>query len=153
DPLDELNATTGAAACADGIIILKRTRGKADATLFATGRDYREEPDLALKFNGGLWSVVGTTEEASLNRERKEILDLLRESDRPLSPKEITHDLEIDRNTIRQRLHNMEKSSQVKNTGGKYTLFIPNTTNIHNTANSPNSYNNGHIQHDPEDEW
>jgi len=123
DPLDELNATSGAAGCADGAIILKRARGQADATLFATGRDYREEQDLALSFNGGLWSVIGTVEEHTVNHERKEILDLLREMDRPLSPKEIAETLKVDRNTIRQRLHNMEKSNQLKNTGGKYTLF------------------------------
>jgi hypothetical protein len=75
DYFDEINATSGIGACADGFLSLKRARGQAGATLRGTGRDYQEDVDLALSFNDGHWSIEGNAEEVLMTQERKEILD------------------------------------------------------------------------------
>lgn len=65
DPLDELNSSTGLTAGVDGILILKRDRTRADASLFVTGRDVEEEKDFALRWSAdvGAWTLAGDAEE------------------------------------------------------------------------------------------
>jgi hypothetical protein len=50
DPLDLVSGSLGLTGAADGVLVLKRARGEADATLHATGRDY-EDKEIALKFD------------------------------------------------------------------------------------------------------
>jgi RecA-family ATPase len=65
DPVDEVSGSTGLSGGADGILVLKRDRGKADAYLHITGREIEEEAELALKWDTALasWSLVGDAEE------------------------------------------------------------------------------------------
>jgi hypothetical protein len=45
DPLDEVNSSMGLTGGVDGVMILKRERTRADATLFVAGRDVEEEKE------------------------------------------------------------------------------------------------------------
>lgn len=54
DVLDEVSGSTGLTGGVDGILVLKRERGKHDATLFTTGRDVEEDQELALRWNNDL---------------------------------------------------------------------------------------------------
>src|SRR5262249_43451065 len=47
DPLEEVSGTLGLTGAADTTLVLRRDRGKHDATLFVTGRDV-EEREVAL---------------------------------------------------------------------------------------------------------
>jgi RecA-family ATPase len=144
DPFDEVNGTTGITACADGFINLTRARGAADATLYASGRDYAEELNLPLKFDKGNWIALnGDHRYHSLNRERKEIVDTLSQSEKPLTPAEIALILKLSPGTIRGRLKDMVESGEVKDTGKGYISLIhsPNSSNNNNNGNSPHTAN------------
>jgi RecA-family ATPase len=49
DPLDEISGSTGLTGGVDGVLVLKRDRGKADAVLHVDGRDIEEPAEYALK--------------------------------------------------------------------------------------------------------
>ena len=122
DDLESISGSYGLTGAADGIWSLKRERGRADATLFVTGRDV-DEQELALKWDAliGCWSVMGEASEYRLSQERAEILEALRVSNRPLAPKEM-HDMGIGTSyaAVKQTLWQMSKDGQLRNDGGKY---------------------------------
>jgi AAA domain len=161
DPFDELNATTGVTACADGFISLKRARGEEEGTLFASGRDYKEEVNLAVGFKAGMWEVLGegaTAEYYGLSQERRAVIDLLSEAVQPMMPKDIANLLSEKDGTIRKLLLGMKSDEQVKwveedkqkGTPSGYISFIPSpkkqnkeSTNQGNDGNGGNSGNGG----------
>lgn len=124
DPLDTISGTTGLSGAADTIWVLKKDRGKADAILFATGRDI-EEKELALKFDTLTmsWQILGEAEEYRLSEERRQIIQVLKENGGPLSPKEIALALGRPYGAVAKLLHVMVRGGAVKaETYGKYTL-------------------------------
>jgi hypothetical protein len=125
DPFDELNGTSGITACADGFLSLKRSRGESDATLWGTGRDYREDVDLALKFDNGYWNVLGDAKEYALSKASKEIIDILNQASSPVLPKELAALLEKPEGTVRKRLFDMKNRGEVKDTGKGYISLLP----------------------------
>ncbi len=160
DPFDEINATTGVTACADGLISIKRARGTSDATLYANGRDYKEEVNLALAFDNGFWKVLGDGQAAiyyTLSEERKTVIDLLCGSitpqgeANPLMPKEIASLLDINDGTVRKMLFKMKEDSQVtwvsedKEQGvrGGYISLIPSPKQQQQANNKNAKYGNG----------
>ena len=71
DFIDSISGTHGLAGAADTIIMLSRSRGKAEGILRVTGRDVLEA-DYAVKFCDGAWSLDGDTlEEARANVRRR----------------------------------------------------------------------------------
>ena len=122
DPLDEINATTGIAGAADGTLILKRERGRADAAMFGTGREISEF-DAALSFNGGIWSLLGNAEEYRMSQERKAIMTLLREiAPAGMKPKEMAAAMGKNYNTLKVLLRKMEADEEVRSVDGTYYL-------------------------------
>src|SRR5579859_324874 len=159
DPFDEINATTGVTACADGLISIKRARGTSDATLYANGRDYKEEVNLALAFDNGMWKVLGDGQAAvyyTLSQERKDVIDLLCGSitphgePNPLMPKEIGSLLDINDGTARKMLFKMKEDNQVswvskEAPGDKegYISLIPSPKQQQQANNKNENYGNG----------
>lgn len=142
DPINLLSGSTGLSGCADGILILSRKRCQADAVLFATGRDYPQEQELALVFDSTTtsWHIAGTAQEYRMSKERREVIETLRDSDRPLSPKEVADILGRPYGAVAKLLHGMAKAGEIKAAGyGKYTL----TTNINNIGKSGKSGKSG----------
>jgi hypothetical protein len=150
DPFDEMNASTGATACGDGFLHLSRKRGEALAKLWGTGRDYPKEINAALKFNDGNWEYQGNADdfpelssEAGSNykpsQECQEILDLLRESKKPLMPAEIAQRLGKDSGGVRFLLYKMKRRSEIASVGNGYMLVTANGANANgaNGANAP----------------
>lgn len=122
DPFDEVNATTGATACADGFVSIKRARGEAEGTLYASGRDYKEEVNLALSFSNGMWKVLGDEKTAvyyTLSQERRAVIDLLCSTVdpygvvQPMMPKDIAALLNVNDGTMRKMLFNMKDDGHV----------------------------------------
>jgi hypothetical protein len=124
DPLDEISGSTGLTGGVDGVLVLKRDRGKADAVLHVDGRDIEEHAEYALKWDAETagWTIVGDAEEYRMSEERKEIFGVLTEADEFLSPGEVADVLGKPRNTIKQRLWRMAQDGQVENQNGKYGI-------------------------------
>lgn len=77
DPLESINASMGFAGALDGVLVLGRTRGRADATLYVTGRDIEDDGEHALSWDPttARWSLSGAAATARLTAERAEIYE------------------------------------------------------------------------------
>jgi hypothetical protein len=112
---------------ADSVLVMKRERGKDDATLFVTGRDV-EERELAVVWDQAMWQWVhrGSAEEYRRSEARKEILELLEKEDEPLSPREIADAVGKKDTAVRQLLRSMVQDGEVLRHGTssqtRYTL-------------------------------
>jgi hypothetical protein len=149
DPFDEVNATSGATACADGFLLLKRARGESDATLWGTGRDYKDDVDLALSFTNGWWNILGNASAYALTKASREVIDVLNQSNMPLYPKEIASELSLPVGTIRKRLLDMKERGEIKDTGTGYISLLPSqksndtSAKLGNGGNASNEGNGG----------
>jgi hypothetical protein len=145
DPLDEINASTGAAGSADSILIMKRSdRTADDATLFVTGRDIEEPAEHALSWDNPskTWKYKGHAEDHNMTGERTEICNVLRTLDRPAGPHEIADILRKDGGAVRRLILKLfEAGELVRPSHGKYAL--PTTGNVGNSGNDDNSGNEG----------
>jgi hypothetical protein len=115
DPMDEISGSTGLSGGVDGFLVLKRDRGRHDATLHVDGRDIETPTELALTWDGELasWTLAGDAAEYRLTKERAATLQVLRDEGKPMSPKEIAAALGERTNTTTQRLHQMRQAGQV----------------------------------------
>jgi hypothetical protein len=124
DPLDMISGSTGLTGGVDGAMVLKRDRGKQDATLVVDGRDIEEPAEFALRWDADIasWSLMGDAEEYRQSEERRRIVDLLERLDEPMYPKDIAEALEKNRSTTRVLLANMKQDGQVEDTGRGYVV-------------------------------
>jgi RecA-family ATPase len=124
DPLDMISGSTGLTGGVDGAMVLKRDRGKQDATLIVDGRDIEEPSELALRWDADIasWKLMGDAEEYRQSEERRRIVELLKAFDEPQAPKDIAEMLEKNRTTTRRLLQNMKQDGQVLDTGRGYTV-------------------------------
>jgi hypothetical protein len=130
DPLEEVSGTLGLTGVADGVLVLRRERGEADASLFVTGRDL-EEQDLALHWDAqfALWSVAGHAEEFRVSKQRKEVLTLLAKAGKPLSPSEAAPLLGKKPNAVKKLLWTMAQTGQLTQDHGRYAVASGNLGN------------------------
>jgi hypothetical protein len=131
DPLDEISGSTGLSGGADGVLVLRRDRGRADAYLYVTGREVEEEQELALKWdpNTAGWCIVGDADEYRQSEERRAINELL-EKTGPLAPKDVAEALDKNASTTRVLLRKMLTDGQVAVEEGRYKAV--NTVNTVN---------------------
>jgi hypothetical protein len=123
DVLDEITGSIGITGAVDGTLILKRERGRQEATLFVTGRDVEQEQHLALSFDAttALWTLMGNAEEVGRTKERQEILDLLTEQlPDGMCPREIAEALDKNYHTTRSLLRKLEGTGDITHTNKKY---------------------------------
>lgn len=121
DPLEGVSGTMGLSGAADTTLVLKRSRGQGSAELFITGRDV-EERTMALRFESPDWRLEGDAEEGKLSLQRKEIIKLLKSSEKPLTPKAIAQALGREYNsTIRGLLVKMADAGQILSHEGEYS--------------------------------
>lgn len=144
DPLDLVSGTTGLTGGADTVAILTHSRGEADGELFITGRDV-EKQSLALKREAtGSWMLLGDAEEYRQSKERREILEVLRDAGEPLAPKEISERLNKNDSTVRGLLLSVLRDGRVRRVRrGLYTLTktmdnMDNVDNVDNVDEGPN---------------
>jgi hypothetical protein len=145
DPLDMISGSTGLTGGVDGALVLKRDRGKQDATLMVDGRDIEEPSELALRWDADIasWSLMGDAEEFRMSEERRGIVNLLRRVGEPLGPKDIAQVLGRNYGAVRVMLSEMVKDGLLASPSrGKY---IP--TNNTNNANMTNNTNNANSDH------
>jgi len=123
DHLDLVSGSTGLTGAADGVLILKRSRGDSDATLTANGRDF-PDTELALKFDGELcdWRALGSAAEYRMSNERRDVIELLRKSD-SLTPKTVAEILGREHGPTKKLLWTMAKDGEVHaDSKGRYSL-------------------------------
>lgn len=148
DPLDMVSGSVGISGAADAVWVLTRERGQADATLYAVGRDF-EERELALRLDPTIttWQLLGDAEEYRMSKERREILGVLREAEKPLTPKEVAEILDRPHGSVKKLLYLMSKDGLVKTLGrGKYTVTDSKVTgNFGNHGNFGNFGNHGNL--------
>lgn len=125
DFVETVQGTFGTAAAADTIIVVKRSRGQADATLYVTGRDV-EERELALRFApaAGTWALLGDAAEYALGETRRELLEAVR-THGSLTPKQAAETTGIDHNLAKLTLWRMAKDGQLHAERGTYSLRTP----------------------------
>jgi len=126
DPLDTITGTLGLSASADGILILRRQRGRMDAALLVAGRDL-EDADLPLHWDRDItWALMpGTAEEYRLSQERQAVLEVLRRASAPMGPKAIATALGSGANysALRMLLSQMLSDGQITSPSrGGYVL-------------------------------
>lgn len=128
DPFDVISGSTGLTGGVDGVLVLSRERGTADAFLYVDGRDVEEQSELALTWSpdNASWTLAGNAEEYRLNKERAELIKLLTSADEPMGPKDVADAIgksdPKSYNATRQRLYQMSKAGEIKSVGdGLYT--------------------------------
>ncbi len=139
DVVEEISGSFGLSGSVDSMLILKRKRTSTEGQLTVTGRDV-VEAEFNLLWDAALtkWTIASDTKEFSVTKEREEILDVLAESDEPMSPQTIAGKLNKKSNSIRFLLHRMREDGQVTHIGrGKYSLH-PESDERANIANITN---------------
>jgi hypothetical protein len=121
DFVETVQGTFGTAAAADTIIVVKRARGEADATMYVTGRDVIEQ-ELALRFapEAGSWVLLGDAGEYALAETRKEILELVR-GNGSLTPKQVSDLSEISHELAKKTMQRMFNDGQLTASSGRYS--------------------------------
>lgn len=119
--LDRVAGTTGITGAADSVWVLDTGKPPANAILHVTGRDI-ETQEIAMKFDGGIWSIMGEARDVLISEERRTIIELLARQG-PLYPKDVGNQLCKALDATRYLLFAMKKDGQVVNTEqGKYAL-------------------------------
>jgi len=134
DPLDEVSGSHGLTGSVDGVLVLKRERGRADAFLYVTGRDIEQERELALSWDSttASWRIAGDAEEYRGSKERAEIVECLRSAQGPMGPKEVSDALGKNYNPTKQLMWKMSNDGDLRSVGsGKYVV----TDNFDNRDN------------------
>ncbi|MDP9476667.1 MAG: AAA family ATPase [Actinomycetota bacterium] len=145
DPLDAISGSTGLSGGVDGVLVLKRERGRHDATLYVDGRDIEEAAELALTWDGELaaWALAGSADEYRMSQERAAILGALRELGRS-STREISDHLESNYENVRKLLAKMAAEGVVEAEQKGRTNYYragPNDPNDPGDPNDPNDPN------------
>lgn len=142
DPLDSVSGSLGLTGAADGTLVLTRTRGSSEASLYLTGRDV-EEAQLALKWDvHTAWTFMGDAALYARTREQEEVLAILRLYDGgPLGFGELVKQVreatgaEVD--AVKMRISRMAQRGQLAREAGLY--WIPGTEGGNSDAVTGNS--------------
>jgi hypothetical protein len=123
DVFDTISGSLGLSAAADTLLIMKRQSGAV--TLHVRGRDV-EETELALQFSKETcrWTILGSATDVHRSAERKRVLDVLRDANTPLQPKDIQFMAELrTRNATDVLLGKMVRDGEiVRAERGRYAL-------------------------------
>lgn len=123
DFLDSVSGTQGLAGAADAVMVMRRSRGSADAELHLTGRDV-SEATFAMRFRSevGLWELLdGPAAVHKLSDTRRRVVTLLSDGI-PRTPKQVARDLGITDATARQTCKRMHDDDQLDADEGMYHL-------------------------------
>jgi hypothetical protein len=122
DFVEMVQGTFGLAAGADTILVARRGRGEADATLYATGRDISEQ-ELALRFSSEArtWVILGDAAEYNLGETRREILEAVRQHG-SLTPKQMAEVTDVGYELAKKTARRMANDGQLVGKLGRYSI-------------------------------
>ena len=131
DPLDAISGSTGLSGGVDGALVLKRERGRADAFLYVTGREIKEERELALRGDQDLatWTIVGDAAEYKISEERAAIQRVLEAADEPMTPTEVADALDKRVGTTKKTMWTMMREGWLRSDGGRHSFTNGNPGN------------------------
>jgi hypothetical protein len=91
DDLEIISGSTGLAGGMDNILVLKRGRGEAEATLYVTGRDIEQEARHNLRWDqtNATWLLMDDVPERGLSPARRAVFDLVQQH-QPINGKDLT---------------------------------------------------------------
>jgi hypothetical protein len=130
DRLDCVSGTTGLTAAADAIVTLSRDNSRF--MLAGRGRDL-EEFEWPLGFEDGRWQLQSDVHK--LNPDQQRVLDVLREAQRPMGPKEVAALLGLKEPTVRQTLRRLFNRGLIENPS--YGLYTCHTGTLENKPANP----------------
>lgn len=120
DPLEMISGTNGLTGAADSIMVLNRDQD--GPKLYGRGRDI-EEVEKALRFDKGVWTVLGDVDDVKRSEQRQKIIAALRETDIPMKPGEIAKATGLKADSIRHLLPKMVTAGDIQKMAyGTYRL-------------------------------
>lgn len=121
DFLDSVSGSHGITGAADTVLVLRRSRGSADAVLHVTGRDV-EEDDHALRFSAGHWELTGDPIPNASNPRNAIALWLAEHG--PAGPSDVARALDRPPGSTRMLMADMKKDGQLAGGGQAYRVPI-----------------------------
>ena len=114
DIFETVSGTYGLTGPVDGLMILQRTRGEADAALHITGRDV-EERELALSFDGhaGSWKLLGDAHHYAQSTERRTLVEAVT-ANPGMTPKQIAEIAKVKRDSCRHLLIRLRDEGKLR---------------------------------------
>jgi AAA domain-containing protein len=137
DFLADVSGTNGIAGAADAVLVLRRTRGKADGVLLITGRDV-DESEYAMSFDAGAgaWRMLDQpADELAMPDTRLMILTHLRQHPGQ-GPKQISEATGVAYELAKKTAKRMADDNQL-HTDGKGRYFAPAETESPRSPLSP----------------
>lgn len=128
DFIEDVSGTLGLAGAADGVLVLRRSRGSEEAVLHMTGRDI-DEKELALTFNQetAVWTTTGTHEERIRSKCKLAILDVFKKN--PLgryTASEMAKAIDMEVKPTRTNLWRMVDTDKIlDNENSKFFMAMP----------------------------
>jgi AAA domain len=141
DPFDAFSGTSGLTAATEQIWLLTRKRGDADAYLMIDGKDIEEPQELALGWDPATcgWTAQGDAATYRLNKERREVVELLEREGEPMGPKAVAELLGKGYDATKQMMKRMNDDGQLKQEG--YGKYVPSLGGRHYSHSSHSSTN------------
>lgn len=125
DPLEMISGTNGLTGAADSILVLNRDQD--GSKLYGRGRDI-DEIEVALKFDGGIWSALGNVDDIKRSGQRKQILEAMSDSLVAMAPADIAKASGLKATNVRQLLRKMVTDGELEKTAfGAYRLATKTT--------------------------
>jgi hypothetical protein len=143
NPHDFRDSASGAMSLiggADNFWSLSRLPMQEEATLRVTGRDIRQECELAMQFRDGYWTVVGDAATTVLNPAHQAIIETLRTAGYPMTPRQLATTLGTDYDTLKVHLGRLvHRGLIVKDSYGHYSVRIvtPESETSHAASSTP----------------
>lgn len=118
DPFDSVSGTRGLTGAADTVLVLKKEHSSGRTVLYGRGRDVAEiETVFELDARLGRWRVLGEAAEIGRTDERGAILEVLKDADQPMSPKEVSDLLGKKPDAVRQTMTRMVHAGEIVKLG------------------------------------
>lgn len=136
DKFETISGSYGITGPVDGMLVLERVRGEADATLHITGRDV-EDKKLALRFeaDNGTWTVLGDARHYALSSERRAMIEHLTATP-GLTPKELADGAGLKHRSVKHLLIRMRDEALLRSDDrGRYYLVH----SVHREVETPSS--------------
>jgi AAA domain len=144
DPLTLISGSEGLVGVVDGTLVLRRERGKHDATLHVAGKDIEEEREHALTWDANLtnWTLVGDAQDFRMSDQRREIRAAMLGLSRPVTTAEVANKVDKDYQATRYLMVRMEEEGLIRlhHTDGATKYYIvPTNTPPKNPKNPKNA--------------
>lgn len=140
DVFNQISGSIGLSGAADAMMVLKRARMGEESTLSITGRDI-EETELAVKFDKQLcqFNLLGSAVDRQQSLERREVLDILRDSSAPMTPSQVAAITGKKRTAVQRLFTKLVQCGLITAVAsGKYILKNDNRVTAEGvTGNSP----------------